>query len=141
MFDVGFNEIVLIFVIGLVILGPERLPRVATKLGRWVGRARRTATQLRHQLEREIALNDIGQPPPKRKPPKPDRPPDESNDVADDASGVADASGEPDAAASADAGNAASGEPAADAGTVSGDASGREPADEAKKSSNDPPAA
>jgi sec-independent protein translocase protein TatB len=34
MFDVGFTEIVLIFVIGLVILGPERLPRVATKIGR-----------------------------------------------------------------------------------------------------------
>lgn len=59
MFDVGFSEIVLIFVIGLLILGPERLPRVAAKLGRWVGHARRTATQLRLQFEREMTMQDI----------------------------------------------------------------------------------
>jgi Tat protein translocase TatB subunit len=59
MFEVGFQELVLLFVIGLLVLGPERLPKVATLLGRWVGRARRTASQLRHQLEREIALSDL----------------------------------------------------------------------------------
>lgn len=59
MFDVGFQELVLLAVIGLLILGPERLPRVAAQLGRWVGRARRTAAQLRHQLEREIALSEL----------------------------------------------------------------------------------
>jgi len=56
---VGIQELVLLFVIGLLILGPERLPRVASQIGRWVGRARRTANQLRYQLEREIALADI----------------------------------------------------------------------------------
>ncbi|MGD2167632.1 MAG: Sec-independent protein translocase protein TatB [Gammaproteobacteria bacterium] len=59
MFDVGFSELVLLFVIGLLILGPERLPRVATQLGRWMGKARRTAHQLRMQLEREMTMNDI----------------------------------------------------------------------------------
>lgn len=59
MFDVGFSELVLLFVIGLLILGPERLPRVASKLGRWMGKARRTAHQLRMQLEREMTMNDI----------------------------------------------------------------------------------
>ena len=59
MFDVGFSELVLLFVIGLLILGPERLPRVAAKIGRWVGRARRTATQLRMQFEREMTMQDI----------------------------------------------------------------------------------
>lgn len=59
MFDVGFSELVLLFVIGLLILGPERLPKVASQIGRWVGRARRTANQLRHQLEREMALSEI----------------------------------------------------------------------------------
>lgn len=54
----GFQELVVLFVIGLVILGPERLPRVATQIGRWVGRARRTANQLRYELEREMALAD-----------------------------------------------------------------------------------
>jgi len=68
MFDVGFFEVVLLFVIGLLILGPEKLPRVATQIGRWIGRARRTATQLRHQIEREVALNDIRKPPPPRPP-------------------------------------------------------------------------
>lgn len=58
MFDVGFWEIALIFGLGLMILGPEKLPRVAAQLGRWVGRARRTASQLRYQLEREIDLGD-----------------------------------------------------------------------------------
>ncbi len=67
MFDVGFWEIVLIFGLGLMILGPEKLPRVAAQLGRWVGRARRTASQLRYQLEREINLDDKPRyrPPPK----------------------------------------------------------------------------
>jgi sec-independent protein translocase protein TatB len=63
LFDVGFNELVLIFIIGLLVLGPQRLPKVAAEVGKWVGRARRTATELRRQLEREIELNDI-QPPP-----------------------------------------------------------------------------
>jgi sec-independent protein translocase protein TatB len=56
---VGFSELVVLFVIGLLILGPERLPRVAAQIGRWVGKARRTANQLRYQLEREVALADI----------------------------------------------------------------------------------
>ncbi len=55
MFDVGFWELVLIFGVGLMILGPERMPRVASQIGRWIGRARRTASSLRHQLEKEIA--------------------------------------------------------------------------------------
>jgi sec-independent protein translocase protein TatB len=59
MFEVGFQELVLLFVIGLLVLGPERLPKVATHLGKWVGRARRTASHLRHQLEREIALAEL----------------------------------------------------------------------------------
>lgn len=66
MFDVGFTELVLIFVIGLLILGPERLPRVAAQIGRWVSKARRTANQLRHQLEREMALEEINR---KKRPP------------------------------------------------------------------------
>ena len=59
MFDVGFMELVLISVIGLLVLGPQRLPKVAAELGKWIGRARRTATQLRRQLEREIELEDL----------------------------------------------------------------------------------
>lgn len=49
----------MLVVIGLLVLGPERLPRVASQMGRWIGRARRTANQLRYQIEREVALADI----------------------------------------------------------------------------------
>jgi sec-independent protein translocase protein TatB len=75
MFDVGFSELVLIFVLGLLILGPERLPRVAAQLGRWVGKARHMASQLRRQLERELDMNEIMHPrptpPPRPEPPAP----------------------------------------------------------------------
>ena len=59
MSGIGPAELIVLVVVGLLILGPERLPRVATQIGRWVGRARRTANQLRYQLEREITLADI----------------------------------------------------------------------------------
>src|SRR5690349_3190513 len=63
MFDVSFPELVLVTIIGLLVLGPQRLPKVAAEIGKWVGRARRTATQLRRQLEREIELSEIEKPP------------------------------------------------------------------------------
>src|SRR5271154_3786528 len=53
MFDIGFSKIVLIFGLALVVLGPEKLPRVAATVGRWVGRARVMAKQFRDQLEQE----------------------------------------------------------------------------------------
>lgn len=59
MFGSSASELILVFVIGLLILGPERLPRVAAQIGRWVAKARRTANQLRYQLEREVALDEI----------------------------------------------------------------------------------
>lgn len=51
-------ELTLLFVVGLLVLGPERLPRVARQAGRWLRTARRTANQLRYQLEREVTLAD-----------------------------------------------------------------------------------
>ncbi len=59
MFDVGFWELVLIFGLGLMILGPEKLPRIANQIGRWVGKARRTAGELRRQLERELDFDEL----------------------------------------------------------------------------------
>jgi sec-independent protein translocase protein TatB len=59
MFGVGSGELLLVFVIGLIVLGPERLPKVAAQVGRWVARARRMANQLRYQLEQEIALEEL----------------------------------------------------------------------------------
>src|ERR1700730_5091527 len=56
MFEGRFSEILLIFVLALVVLGPEKLPRVAAEVGRWVGRARAMARQFREQLEEEVTL-------------------------------------------------------------------------------------
>jgi sec-independent protein translocase protein TatB len=53
MFGIDFSEILVIFGIALVVLGPEKLPRLARTVGRWVGRARAMARQFREQLEQE----------------------------------------------------------------------------------------
>jgi len=53
MFGIDFSEILVILAIALVVLGPEKLPRVAATIGRWVGRARAMARQFREQLEHE----------------------------------------------------------------------------------------
>ena len=58
MLDIGFSEIGLIFVLALVVLGPEKLPRVAAQVGRWIGRARGMARQFREQLEEEVNLEE-----------------------------------------------------------------------------------
>ena len=58
MFEVGFTEIVLIFGIALLVLGPARLPKLAADLGRWAGKARAMARSLRTQLEQEVQQID-----------------------------------------------------------------------------------
>jgi Tat protein translocase TatB subunit len=56
MFEVGFTEIILILGIALLVLGPEKLPKLANQIGRWVGRARSMARQLRQQLDEEVTI-------------------------------------------------------------------------------------
>jgi Tat protein translocase TatB subunit len=63
MFEVGFTEIALIFAIALLVLGPARLPKLAADLGRWAGRARAMARQLRAQLEQEAQYDPLRDPP------------------------------------------------------------------------------
>ncbi|MGB7756148.1 MAG: Sec-independent protein translocase protein TatB [Salinisphaera sp.] len=59
MFDIGFWELAVLGVIGLIVLGPERLPVVARTLGRWAGRARHYVNALTTELENEVAAEDI----------------------------------------------------------------------------------
>ena len=54
MSGIGGSEFILLCIIGLLILGPERLPRVARQLGSWVGKARRMTRSLQRQLEEEV---------------------------------------------------------------------------------------
>ena len=53
MFEVGFSELLLIMGLALLVLGPEKLPKVVSEIGRWMGRARAMARQFREQLEDE----------------------------------------------------------------------------------------
>jgi sec-independent protein translocase protein TatB len=53
MFGIDMSEIMVIFLVALVVLGPEKLPKLANTVGRWVGRARAMARQFREQLEQE----------------------------------------------------------------------------------------
>jgi Tat protein translocase TatB subunit len=63
MFEVGFTEILLIFAIALLVLGPARLPKLAADVGRWAGRARSMARQLRTQLEQEVHFDPLADAP------------------------------------------------------------------------------
>lgn len=59
MFEVGFAELVVVAVVGLIVLGPERLPTVARTLGLWVRRWRATAARFRDDLEREMRAQEL----------------------------------------------------------------------------------
>lgn len=59
MFDVGFWELVLIAVVALVVIGPERLPKVARIAGMWLGRARRTLASVKAEIDRELKTAEL----------------------------------------------------------------------------------
>ena len=59
MFDIGFWELVVIGVVALIVLGPDRLPVVARKVGYWVGRVRRFVNDAKQEVDRELRLRDV----------------------------------------------------------------------------------
>src|SRR5260221_13876143 len=73
MLDFGFSEILLTSAIALVVLGPERLPKVARQVGNWMGRARVMARQRSEQLEREVSAEELLKEQSTPKPPAADR--------------------------------------------------------------------
>jgi sec-independent protein translocase protein TatB len=84
MFEVGFTEIILILGLALLVLGPEKLPKLAAQIGRWTGRARSMARQLRAQLDQEVnfqeqrAAHGKGEPKTRTEPPPAAPVPDET---------------------------------------------------------------
>lgn len=59
MFDIGFSELLLIAVVALVVLGPERLPKAARFAGLWVRRARAQWDSVKQELERELEAEEL----------------------------------------------------------------------------------
>jgi sec-independent protein translocase protein TatB len=59
MFDFSFGELAVIGAVALVVLGPERLPKVARQVGDWVGKAQRYVSQVKSDISREIELAEL----------------------------------------------------------------------------------
>ena len=59
MFDISFWELAMIGIIGLLVIGPERLPSVARTVGLWVGRARHMISMVKTDVERELKAEEL----------------------------------------------------------------------------------
>lgn len=59
MFDISFTELMVIGVIALVVIGPERLPKVARTIGHLVGRAQRYVGDIKSDIQREVELDEL----------------------------------------------------------------------------------
>ena len=59
MFDIGFFEIVCIFIVTLLVVGPEKLPRVARTAGLWLGKLRGFVSSVKADIDREIASDEL----------------------------------------------------------------------------------
>lgn len=59
MFDVGFSELVLLAIVALVVLGPEKLPHAARMAGAWLGRIKRTMTNIQMEIEKEVSAQEM----------------------------------------------------------------------------------
>lgn len=59
MFDVGFSELIVIALVALIVIGPERLPRVARTVGVLLGRAQRYVNDVKIDIQREVNLEEL----------------------------------------------------------------------------------
>lgn len=59
MFDIGFLELIIVAVIALLVLGPERLPRAARTVGKWVGKARRMVSSFSQEIDRQMEIEEL----------------------------------------------------------------------------------
>lgn len=59
MFDVAFSELLIIAIVALIVIGPERLPKVARTAGHLIGRARRYMNDVKSEIENELMLQEL----------------------------------------------------------------------------------
>jgi sec-independent protein translocase protein TatB len=59
LFDIGFTEMMIIAVVALVVIGPERLPKVAKQVGEWVGKLRRYVDDVKGDFNRQVELEEL----------------------------------------------------------------------------------
>ena len=59
MFDIGFSELFVILLVGLIVIGPERLPKVARTLGALFGRLQRYVNDVKADISREVELDEL----------------------------------------------------------------------------------
>ncbi len=59
MFDIGFSELFLVLVVALVVVGPERLPALARKIGRYVSKAKQTFENVKREVESELETEEL----------------------------------------------------------------------------------
>ncbi len=59
MFDIGFAELLIIFVVALLVVGPERLPTVAKKVGLYIGRLKRSFNNIKQEVEQELEIEAV----------------------------------------------------------------------------------
>ncbi|WP_425929243.1 Sec-independent protein translocase protein TatB [Pseudomonas sp. NyZ201] len=59
MFGISFSELLLVGLVALVVLGPERLPGAARTAGLWIGRLKRSFNSIKQEVEREIGADEI----------------------------------------------------------------------------------
>lgn len=59
MFDIGFWELLLIAIVALVVVGPERMPRLIRVTGLWIGRANASIQSVRSEISRELSAEDL----------------------------------------------------------------------------------
>ena len=61
MFDIGFPELILVSIVALLVIGPDKLPETVRGIVLWIGRFRRSLTNLRMEIENEIGADEIRQ--------------------------------------------------------------------------------
>jgi len=59
MFDIGFSEIFLVMLVALIVIGPERLPKVARSMGQWWGRIQRYLNKVKRDVSASVELEEL----------------------------------------------------------------------------------